>query len=282
MMELLHPPMEFVDRVELAPGTALVMIDCTPTAVNHILGTENARPVAVIDHHRPHSAPFRVRHRDIRPKLAATATILGQYMREQDVEPSADLATALVYAIRTDAAGQADFSRTDESVARWLGAWVDHGKWSDIERAPLPREYYADLLLALECAFIYADTALCFLPQAGSAEIVGEVADLLIRCSDVDRTLCGAVVGDDLLISVRTTRRGGDACDLVTETLAGLGYGGGHQHRAGGKLLAKAPKAGYVTQDLQNELRSRWLRACGVEQQRGSRLVAARQIIESL
>jgi nanoRNase/pAp phosphatase (c-di-AMP/oligoRNAs hydrolase) len=281
MMELLSPPIEFVEDVPLSSTPAVVMIDCVPTARNHVLGAADMRPVAVIDHHALRSSPFRVRFRDIRPKVAATATILGQYLREQEVEPNPDLATALVYAIRTDASGQSDFSRTDECIARWLGAWVDHGKMFDIENAPLAREYYADLLLALESAFVYGDAALCFLPQAGNAEIVGEVADLLIRCRDVDRTLCGAVVDGDLLVSVRTTDRGGDAHELVTKTLAGVGHGGGHQHRAGGKL-AKASKGGHVSEDLQAELRSRWLRACGLDQQRGSRLVPARQIIQNL
>jgi nanoRNase/pAp phosphatase (c-di-AMP/oligoRNAs hydrolase) len=281
MMELLNPPFEFVENIDLNPATAVVMIDCLPAAANHILGAGDVRPVAVIDHHAPHSSRFRVRFRDVRPKLAATATILAQYLREQGVEPTPELATGLVYAIRTDASGRSDFSRTDQAVARWLGTWVDHGKLSDIEKAPLVREYYADLLLALENTFVYGDTALCFLPQAGNAEIVGEVADLLIRCRDVNRTLCGAVVGADLLVSVRTSEQGGDAHNLVTKTLAGLGHAGGHQHRAGGKV-AGAAKGNHVSEDLQAELRKRWLQTCGVDQQRGSRLVAPRQILENL
>ncbi len=281
MMELLSPPFEFAENLDLDPGTAVVIIDCVPAAANHILGAGDLRPVAVIDHHEPPASRFRVRFRDIRPKLAATATMLGQYLREQNNEPTPELATALVYAIRTDASGRSDFSKTDQAVARWLGAWVDHAKLSDIEKAPLVREYYADLLLALENTFVYGDTALCFLPQAGNAEIVGEVADLLIRCQELNRTLCGAVVAGDLLVSVRTTEQGGDAHDLATRTLGGLGHAGGHQHRAGGKL-AGAVKADHVSEDLQAELRKRWLQACSVDQQRGSRLVAPRQIIENL
>jgi hypothetical protein len=37
-----------------------------------------------------------------------------------------------------------------------------------------------------------------------------------------------------------------------------------------------------MTEDLENELRTRWLAACGIRRQRGTRLVPKRQIVENL
>lgn len=281
MLELLRPPIEFLERATPAPEAAVVMVDCVPTAANHVLGGSGVRPVAVIDHHAPGPRRFRVRYRDVRPRVAATATIAGQYLREQGVEPGTDLATALLYGIRTDAIGRYEFSRTDQGVLSWLGAWASHKKLADIESAPLARAYYADLLLAMENAFVYDDALLCFLPRAHGPEIVGEVADLLIRCEGINRVMCGAVIGGDALFSVRTTDVGGDACALVDKALAGLGHGGGHKHRAGGKLALPAGGS-RIGEDLQSVLRTQWLAACGVDQQRGTRLVARREIIDNL
>ena len=129
---------------------------------------------------------------------------------------------------------------------------------AEIENAPLSPEYFADLALALQGTFLYGDTALCLLPRASAPEIVGEVADLLIRCEGLNRVLCGAVVHDDLILSVRTERNGEDAAALIRHTLEGIGFGGGHPHRAGGKIPGLG-RGREVMELLQDELLSRWL-----------------------
>lgn len=282
MIELLQPPIEFVDTVEPEATAAIILVDCVPPAVNHVIAQEHMRrPAVVIDHHAPTGARFRTQFRDIRPRVAATATIIAQYLREQHVQPDSHLATALLYGIRTDAAGRTDVSRGDQRAVRWLSQLADFKKLADIETAPLSRAYFADLLLALEDTLTYGDAALCFLPQANGPEIVGEVADLLIRCADVRRVLCAAVVRDDVLLAVRTTEDGGDAAELVRQVVCDIGHGGGHRQRAGGKLSIRRPAPG-VPANLQGELRERWLAACGTDSQRGTRLVPPREIAKHL
>jgi len=105
------------------------------------------------------------------------------------------------------------------------------------------------------------------------------VADLLIRCRSISRVLCGAVVGGDLLLSIRTDHKDEDAALLAQDTLAGIGRGGGHRHRAGGKIPDVGPR---ISEALQEELRNRWLGTCGVDRQRGTRLVPLREIVENL
>ena len=48
----------------------------------------------------------------------------------------------------------------------------------------------------MQRTFIYDDAALCFLQRASGAEIVGEVADLLVRGRGIRRVLCAAIIGD--------------------------------------------------------------------------------------
>ena len=90
--------------------------------------------------------------------------------------------------------------------------------------------------------------------------------------------LCGAVVGDAMLLSLRTGKDEEHAAKLLQRTLEGLGGGGGHSHRAGGKI----PHVRKIGEDLENDLRMRWLTACGVDRQRGTRLVPRREIVENL
>ena len=281
MVKLLNPPIELLEEVAANEHTAAVLVDCSSSMSNHLLCSSGLRPIAVIDHHQIRGARPRLAFRDIRPHVAASATIVASYLKEERLEPTGDLATALLYGIQTETQGsETHYSPLDRRMVTWLVKFADPGKLAEIENAPLPPEYFSDLVLALQSTFVYDEAAICFLPRVEGPETVGEVADLLIRCEGIQQVLCGAVLGEDLFISVRTDREAGNAAELVHQTLAGLGLGGGHEHRAGGRIrLGQCPLAG---EPLTDELRNRWLAACGSDRQRGTRLVARREIVKNL
>ncbi len=281
MVKLLAPPIELVEAVDVDPRTATILVDCASTASNHVLGGLPVRPVAVIDHHQVRGPRQRLAFRDIRPRVAASATIAASYLKDERLDPPSDLATSLLYGIHTETQGsQTHYTAVDRRIVTWLTNYADPGKLAEIENAPLTREYYSDLVLALQSSFIYDEAVFCFLPRAQGPETVAEVADLLSRCSGIRKVLCGAVVGDQLFISVRTGVAAGNAAELVHTTLVGLGVGGGHEHRAGGQIrLTQCPLSG---ESLADELRNRWLNACGSDRQRGTRLVARREIVKNL
>ncbi len=281
MVQLLKPPIELVDTIDITKDTAAILVDCEFTAENHLLAKSSARPVAVIDHHTVRGRLRRLAFRDVRPNVAAAASIATSYIREQGLELEKNLATALLYAIRTETRGGESYhSRLDRQTVSWLTNIADPTCLAEIEHAPLPREYFSDLVLALQTTFCYDGAALCFLPKAQGPEIIGEVADLLVRCEGIQQVLCAAVVGNDLFLSVRTESDQEDASQLVRDTIAGIGQGGGHEHRAGGKIVIS--NCGFCGDDLLDELRNRWLAACHVDRQRGTRLVAKREIVKNL
>jgi len=282
MVKLLNPPIELVRKAECPSDTAVIVVDCGLASPNHLFADNGVEPVAVIDHHELSGRRRRAPFWDVRPGVAAAASIAASYLREQKLVPSAALATAVLYAIRTETRGcETHYSRLDRSILRWSTERADPSRLVEIEDAPLSTDYFGDLVLALQSTFLYGDTALCLLPRAIGAEIVGEVGDLLIRCEAIRRVLCGAVVDRDLVLSVRTQRDGEDAAELVRKTLEGLGQGGGHHHRAGGKIpyAARRPSVADVFRD---ELRNRWLAACSADPKTGSHLIARREIVENL
>ncbi|NOX56713.1 MAG: hypothetical protein GXP27_20155 [Planctomycetes bacterium] len=240
MIRLLEPPLELVQEPDWEPGAAAILVDCGPEASHHLLNGRDVQPVAVIDHHlggRRLNLPFA----DLRPKTAASATIAASYLKEQALIPGERLATALVYGIRTETSGsETHYSRLDRSMLAWLSRYANPSWLAEIENAPLSREYYNDLVLALQNTFLYDDAALCVLPRAEGPETVGEVADLLIRGEGIHRVLCAAAYNGDILVSVRTEEESDSAAELVRRTLKGLGHGGGHAHRAGGKIPGAA------------------------------------------
>jgi nanoRNase/pAp phosphatase (c-di-AMP/oligoRNAs hydrolase) len=281
MVELLRPPLELVEQLDCPPNTAVVLVDCGMDATHHLLCGDHVWPTAVLDHHEA-LLINNVAYSDVRPHLAASATIAATYLRSEGVEPGTELATALLYAMKTETSGgQTSYSSLDRQMLNWLTRRADPELLAEIEDAPLSRNYYSDLVLALQNTFLYDDIAFCMLPRAEGPEIVGEVADLLIRCREIQRVFCGAMVEEDVLISVRTAKENGNATELVRKTLEGIGHGGGHVQRAGGKVpgICLGDRVPY---DVVEELKARWLAACGVERQRGTRLIRKQEIVRHL
>lgn len=282
MVQLLQPPIELVDDIVVSHRAATVLVDCGSEATNHLLVRKRIRPTAVIDHHTNGTPSPPALYQDVRPDVAASASIVAGYLKEQQLEPGSKLATAMLYAMRTETCGsETHYSALDREILPWLTENAEPALVAEIENAPLSREYFGDLMLALQSTFLYGDVAVCFLPRAAGAEIVGEVADLLIRGEGVRRVLCAAAVGGDMLLSARTQKGCGSAVRLLTATLDGLGGAGGHAHRAGGKIAAAAGGTKIATA-LHHQLRRRWLAACEASDRRGTRLVAKHEIIENL
>lgn len=282
LLKLLSPPVKLVDLYQERPGTALVFVDCNPLGKNHLLAGRVLPVAAVLDHHEYSGRRAQAAFCDIQKSFAACATLAAHYLMEQGLVPPQDIATALLYGLRTETKG-ADgiFTRKDLRALGWLTDYANHNQVNEIENAPLRSEYYTDLVCALQNTFVYGDSALCFLPFASGQEIVGEVADLLIRGEEITRSLCAAVVANKIVLSVRTERAGGDAVELLRRTIDGLGDGGGHVRRAGGKIpLEKEREA--ISEEQESLLRVRWLKACGLDERRGVRLVRRRTILESL
>ena len=282
MVELLSPPIELVPEISVDERTAAILVDCGLEETNHLLTRASVHPVAIIDHHLNSSAYVEPLFKDIRENVAASASIAASYLREQRIDPGVKLATAILYALRSETRGsEVRHSELDRSVLTWLTELADAAILAEIENAPLERDYFGDLVLAMQKTFVYDDAALCFLPRANCAEIVGEVADMLIRDKGIRRVLCAAIVAGDLLVSARTGTHGENAARLLQTTLDGLGGCGGHAHRAGGSIVGVGRKS-RITENLHDDLRSRWLAACGVDRQRGRRLVPRRDIVENL
>lgn len=281
MVKLLEPPLELVTELRCDERTAVILVDCGVDATHHLWAGQDAWPAAVIDHHVTNRASS-VAYTDIREHVAASATIAATYLRAEQIEPGTQLATALQYALKTETrGGETSYSALDRRVLNWLTRRADPELLAEIEDAPLSRDYYGDMVLALQNTFLYDDCAYCLLPRAEGPEVVGEVADLLIRCRGVNRVFCGTVVGSDVLISVRTSEGAGSATELLKLTLQGIGHGGGHQHRAGGKI-AGVCLADRMPCDVAEELKTRWLGACGVTRLRGTRLIRKQEIVKNL
>jgi nanoRNase/pAp phosphatase (c-di-AMP/oligoRNAs hydrolase) len=221
----------------------------------------------VIDHHvcadaklGPGDVPFF----DVRPELGATSSIVANHLLDAGIQPSAAAATALAYGIRTDTA---DLSRNvsplDLRAAEFLSPRIDRQKLAAITNPRLSVAYFQALKGALANVRMYDGLTLCSLGRTTGAEMVAEVADLLLRMEGVRAVFCGGLVGSGYYVSVRT-EIGGDAWGLIRAGMEGeKGSCGGHGSVAGGSIQLDTGDARALRR-LERRLERNVLRAMGV------------------
>ncbi|HBY93264.1 MAG TPA: hypothetical protein DEP84_04735, partial [Chloroflexi bacterium] len=235
MVRVLRLRFRTVDQLAPADFDAVALVDTQPGAGNHSLPA-TIEPNIVLDHHsrlRTGAAGYQ----DVRPSYGACSTIVGQYLQVADLAWDARLATALFYGIKTDTLGlsrathEADaalYLALHQSVnQRWLG---------QIEQAPLSWFYYQALQRALIRALVYGPVVFSHVGEVHRADIVAELADLLVRAEGVEWSVVMGEFREQLIISMRTHDETLNAGTVMREVVGTRGSAGGHGHMAAGRL----------------------------------------------
>jgi nanoRNase/pAp phosphatase (c-di-AMP/oligoRNAs hydrolase) len=253
-----------LEDLELGRFDRLGMVDAQPGAGN-VNFDPSVRLDVVIDHHPIRRETRSARFTDIRSKYGATSTILHEYLREAKIEIPTPLATALVYAIRSDTQ---DLGR--ESTRADIEAFLDLYPSANakvlgrIVSAPLPRSYFSKLRLAIQNASVHGDRVVSYLGQLESPEMVAEAADLLLRVEEMRWSMCLGVINGWLHLSIRSVDRDKHAGTVARNLGGRRGFGGGHHTLA----AAQIPLPMEVTRERQvrrmvKGLVKRFLKATG-------------------
>jgi nanoRNase/pAp phosphatase (c-di-AMP/oligoRNAs hydrolase) len=236
------------------------LVDTQPETGNNQLPRALV-PDAVFDHHPRRRATSTARFVDLRTDYGATATILGEYLTASGLEPTRALATALVYALRSETQ---DFRREsagpDKDLYDRLLPLVDKRSLARIQSTRLPIGYFRNLHTALENLFTVETLIVSHLGTVEQPDIVPEIADLLLRLEGKTWSLCTGVYDDRVYLSIRTTNVRADAGRIMRRLVARSGKGGGHGMIAGGWVQITA---GWADQPraLQEQLARRLARA---------------------
>jgi nanoRNase/pAp phosphatase (c-di-AMP/oligoRNAs hydrolase) len=281
MVELLDIELESVDDLGHRPGEALVMVDSQPNTGRHNVDPE--MPLyAVIDHHDTPGELEGVPFIDVRRGLGATCSIVASYLMEQDIALPPRLATGLLYGIDTELSGYPrEASALDDSALLYLYPLADKDLLARIRNARLPQSYFECILQALQSSFVYDRLIISWVNEMPQPELAAEVVDFLIRYEKVDWAACAGVYQDQLILSVRSAVRGSRAGEVLRQVVGKLGKAGGHDRRAGGTIPLTSIAASAI-EEMQSELRRRLLKALQIDECRGQRLVALREMLQNL
>jgi nanoRNase/pAp phosphatase (c-di-AMP/oligoRNAs hydrolase) len=259
-----------LEQLDLARFDRVAMVDTQPRTGNNALPPGSA-PHVVIDHHPLRLATRSVPFFDVQPHCGATSTILHEYLKAAGVALDRVLVTGLVYGIRSDTHDLGrDTSRADIDALVALYPRADHRALGEIQAAKTPRSYFDAIATALSNARVHGDAILSSMGEIDTPDIVGELADLLLRDEACHWSLVHGLFEGRLLLSLRTSLRERDAGHIMRRLVDGLGTGGGHSAMAGGQIPLGD---GSLARLLELELKRRLLRALHIRDRIGTPLV---------
>lgn len=266
------------DEVDWSNFDLIAMVDTQPRTGNNPLPA-HIHPDIVIDHHPIRKYTRKIDFTDIRQGCGATSTILWEYLCAAKVEPNMPLATALLYGIMSDTQDLGrEATKADIEAMETLYPLANKRMLSQIKNGREPNSYYELLAKGLNNTKIYDHCAICRMGIIDNADMLSEVADLLLRHEQVDWVLCYGTVDGNMLLSLRTQDKNMSAGDVIHSIVKKIGTGGGHDSMAGGQIILKRQGGKPITKTEAGKIiRERFLKALGISGKKGVRLVGKKK-----
>ncbi len=248
MVAALGIDVQTLAAIELDSFQGIALVDVQPNVFGDNVPARCRSVDVVIDHH-PERTGYDAVLRDIRPAYGATATILTEYLRAANLDIGPRLATALLYAIKSDTQllGR-ETSRQDIDAFAFLHASHSPALLRRIERPALPVDGLKALGRALARTSVQESLHILVLGRVRE-DVIPQVADLALQAEGADWAIAAGFVNADLVFSVRNVGYVRAAGEVVRAVVEGLGVGGGHRTMAKGIIPLKAFRQKYGRAD---------------------------------
>lgn len=254
LVKALRLPFSHVRHLSFKKYKRFALVDTQPRSGNNQLPSRIV-PDVVIDHHPVRANTLTGPFFDVRPKYGATATILAEYMLAAGVQPTHGLATALIYALRSETQDFArEYTGPDKAIHDLFFPQANHRLLARIQSPRLPLTYFGNLHAALENMESVETLIVSHLGRVEQPDIVPEIADLLLRMEGKTWSLATGFYDDRLYLSIRTTNTRADAGGVMHRLIGRRGKGGGHGMIAGGWIDASKVTGAAERAELQKGL----------------------------
>jgi len=163
----------------------LALVDHSIPGKNNTVPSDTAVDI-VIDHHP--AEDIDARFVDHREELGAVATILTEYVRELDIDLDTDLATALLFAIRSDTL---DFLRgathDDYEAAGYLQQYADHEMLRQLSTPSVSGGTLDAISTAIDNRKITQAVLISHVGRTTERDALPQAVDYLVRLEGVQR-----------------------------------------------------------------------------------------------
>lgn len=224
-----------IHEVNVEEFTRFALLDSQPS---HHEKFEEINFDVIIDHHpiTGAKAPFV----DIRPEYGATSTIMTRYLRTARIKPSAKLATALFYGIKTDTM---NFERKaimeDVNAFQFLFRHINVHMAQRIEHAEITLDFLKYYRIALERMRVRKGRIQVHIDQVSNPDICVSIADFFMKIHDIAWAVVSGIYQGRLIVIVRNDGIRKDAGKLLGESLGEMGAAGGHKSMARAEIPLK-------------------------------------------
>lgn len=263
MVRTLKIPLKQIGKINFEKYDRIAMVDTQPGFGNNSLPNNSACHI-IIDHHPPQES-LNSELDIICPEIGASATMLVELLKESEMTITADVATALAYAISSETQNLGrEASRRDINAYLHVYVRCSIRKLAQIISPKLPNSYYVTLAETLQNAVYYQNLICAHLGSVPAAEFVAEMADFLLRHDRIGWTLCTGYFKGRLFLAVRTSNPKGNAGTLVKKLVKDKENVGGHDMIAGGYILLESKKV-KLRRQLEQQLMENFARQMGYD-----------------
>lgn len=189
--------------------------------------------IACIDHH-PTFKEIEYKFKQVE-MVGACATLMTEHFRAMEIQPSKLAATALLYGIKMDTM---HFTRgvteRDIEAFYYLFPLVDRDALHRLETNNLVYDDLKAYGTAIRNIHFYNSVAFSKIPFACPDGLIASLSDFMLSVEEVDVVIIYAIRQNGIKLSVRSMLPEVNSGVLTSETLKGIGNGGGHAFMAGG------------------------------------------------
>lgn len=229
MLRLLKIKIPYIKQSDTSAVSKWALVDSQP---HHQKDLKNINFTILIDHHPP--APgLDIPFMDIRDDYGANSSIMTEYLRAASITPSAKLATALFYGIKTDTDNfTRDSTAADVKAFRYLYPYVNLNIIKKIESSEINKKNIADFRQAFDALRFIGDTAYIHMGSVQDSDSLVIIADFFLKMAEASWCMVSGISGQKIIIIIRNAGFRLDAGKVASRLFGNLGSAGGHKNAA--------------------------------------------------
>ncbi len=235
-VNLLNINMEQHKETSLSDYKKIALIDCAVPGENNLLPQDCTISI-IIDHHPIGERDVKAEYMDIQPNVGATSTTMTKYLQELNLPISAELATALLYGIRTDTL---EFKRNttsaDLTAAAFLYPLANHEMLNQISSPSMSTETLEILGDAIKNRRIKGSYLLTNVGVIRNRDALPQAADYLLNLEGIGTAICYGVSENNIYISGRNKDIRINLGETLRAAFGESGSAGGHAESAGAQI----------------------------------------------
>ncbi len=228
------------DLTSLEPGVepeadGVALVDHSRPGVND--GLSETQDVDIIVDHHPPRGPVKGRFVDLRSEAGATSTLFVDYLDHFGMSPEADLATGLLFGIRTDTREfRRGVSPMDFEAAAWLLPGADLGTLERVGSPSISGDTFETIAAAIRNRREEREVLLTCVGQFTNQDSLAQAADRLVDMEGVATTVVYGVMNGTIHISARSRDSEFDLGEALRDAFGQIGSAGGHADMAGAQV----------------------------------------------